>query len=250
MMWKAIGKSVIGTSHIAAGKKCEDVLQYQITYDSYSEELLICCASDGAGSAKYGAEAAKYCVERIMANWTAIGTSEWMLFQVMENIYDKLEELSREYDADLNEFSCTLMGCLIGVNYAMFFQIGDGAIIRDDGNGGYNYIWWPENGEYQNTTSFVIDDRNFGKLKFMVLKERINEVAMFTDGLQMLSLNSDTKQVHQPFFNGLFPHLRMADDDHKITILNRKLEEYLGSTPVNNRTDDDKTLFLATRLTQ
>ena len=58
MMWKAIGKSVIGTSHIAAGKKCEDVLQYQITYDSYSEELLICCASDGAGSAKYGAEAA------------------------------------------------------------------------------------------------------------------------------------------------------------------------------------------------
>ena len=43
-------------------------------------------------------------------------------------------------------------------------------------------------------------------------------------------------------------YLRMADNNEKINVLNRKLEEYLNGRQINERTDDDKTLFLATRL--
>jgi hypothetical protein len=40
----------------------------------------------------------------------------------------------------------------------------------------------------------------------------------------------------------------MADSADKTEMLNKRLAEYLDSTQINERTDDDKTLFLATRL--
>jgi len=46
----------------------------------------------------------------------------------------------------------------------------------------------------------------------------------------------------------MFRSLRMAGDDSKIDILNKKLSDYLSSEIINSRTDDDKTLFLATKL--
>jgi hypothetical protein len=76
----------------------------------------------------------------------------------------------------------------------------------------------------------------------------VDEVAIFTDGLQMLALNMESRTVHQPFFSDLFRYLRMANDADKVSILNGKLATYLDSPGINGRTDDDKTLFLATRL--
>jgi len=79
------------------------------------------------------------------------------------------------------------------------------------------------------------------------LQETIKEIAIFTDGLQLLTLNNESLSVHQPFFQDLFKWLRMATQEEHLQVLGRKLGEYLNSEPINNRTDDDKTLFLATR---
>ena len=54
-------------------------------------------------------------------------------------------------------------------------------MVRNDGSGFYIPIWWPFNGEYQNTTSFIIDDRSFSHLNILALDEQVNEVALFTD---------------------------------------------------------------------
>jgi hypothetical protein len=133
-------------------------------------------------------------------------------------------------------------------NKACFLQVGDGAIIRNDGTGHFTWLWWPQNGEYQNTTAFLIDDPNFANLKTRVIEERIDEVAVFSDGLQMLALNNETETVHQPFFKDLFKWLRLAKENEHIAILDKKLADYLAGDIINNRTDDDKTLLLATRL--
>jgi len=85
-------------------------------------------------------------------------------------------------------------------------------------------------------------------LQVVVLQEKINEIALLTDGLQMLTLSMDNMTVHQPFFKGFFHHLRMADTSEKTELLDTLLAKYLDSTAINARTDDDKTLFLATRL--
>ena len=169
---------------------------------------------------------------------------------VAENIFDALANLAVERSVEINEFSCTFLGCVLLPEKSIFFQIGDGAIIRDDGSNGYAAIWWPQNGEYSNTTAFLIDDINFPNLKITTVNERINEVAIITDGLQHLTLNNETSSVHGPFFSDLFKWLRLATKAEEIDILNNKLEEFLSGLMINSRTDDDKTLFLATTLSK
>lgn len=252
MSWKAIGHSVIGAAHLIAAKACEDAIKYAVIPNA-NDEILICCASDGAGSAAYAAWASDFTTYRALDILSEAATcdatvTEGTIYALAEDIYAGLNDEAMATETPLNEYSCTLLGCYITKERAIFFQIGDGAIIRNDGTGFYTVAWWPQNGEYQNTTSFVVDDPAFGNLNVMVLDEQINEVSIFSDGLQMLALNTERQDVHQPFFNDLFKVLRTANDPDKVGVLNRKLAEYLNSRQINERTDDDKTLFLASRL--
>ena len=252
MSWKTIGKSVVGTSHVNAEKPCEDALQYKIVTDNNGNEVLIAIASDGAGSAKFAKESAivsSHFGIDILAHFINEGTkiNEATIVFMVETILDELQKESTSTGEPLNEYSCTLLGCVLFNSSSIFFQIGDGAIVRDDGNDGYATIWWPQNGEYANTTCFITDQNALSNLRIILMNEPIKEVALITDGLQMLALNNETSTVHQPFFNGLFKWLRFANKEEEIEILDNKLNEYLLSETINNRTDDDKTLFLATR---
>lgn len=261
MSWKAIGQSVIGTAHVAMGKTCEDSVSYaQVEPEAVSNsaenlsDILICCVSDGAGSAAYAAQAADFVTERVVDYAcdhfpSSLSLTESGIYAMLEDVYEGLTSQAVDMETELNEFSCTLLACIIMNNKAAFVQIGDGAIVRNDGNDFYTAVWWPDNGEYQNTTSFVVDDRSFGNARISIVEEEeIKEVAILTDGLQMLTLNMESASVHQPFFTDMFKFLRVADTADKVDTLNVKLEEYLNGPSINNRTDDDKTLFMATLL--
>ena len=253
MIWKVIGQSVIGASHIQSGKKCEDAIHYEILKSLNDEDVLVGFISDGAGSAKFAGEASQLSVKNgvdlvksILENNELIDENH--LLEIAETIYSNLEKEAISYNVPLNEFSCTLIGFIVSPKRACFLQIGDGAIVKNDGNNFFNFVWWPQNGEYQNTTTFLIDDRNFRDLKIKIIDDSITELAVFTDGLQMLALNNETVSVHQPFFNDLYKWLRIANEEDHISILNNKLIDYLSSDLINNRTDDDKTLLLATKI--
>ncbi len=253
MIWKNIGKSVIGTSHSNTGKPCEDALAFSIITDSVGEEVLVAIVSDGAGSANKAKEASELVTKKAIELFTEFietdkSINEAAILALVETIYDELMQVATLAEESLSEYSCTFLGAVIYQSSAVFFQIGDGAIIRDDGNDCFSTIWWPHNGEYVNTTSFITDDNNFANLKITIISETINEIAILTDGLQHLSLNNETSTVYQPFFTGLFKWLRYANKAEEVEILNNKLEEYLCSGAINSRTDDDKTLFLATRI--
>lgn len=251
MMWKRIGKSVIGSSHTKNNKGCEDAVRYGLL-PTGTGETLICCASDGAGSARYAAEASQLVTHtgfELLAEQVASGReiTEAVLYKVAETLYDHLRNKAREEGVEINEFSCTFLGCVVQTGQAAFFQIGDGAMVRDDGNGNWVPIWLPQNGEYQNSTFFLSDNSNLQHLKTIILHEPVSEVAIFTDGLQLLALNMELGTVHPPFFAGMFRWLRMVETEEEQAILQEKLAAYLESDLINSRTDDDKTLFLATR---
>ncbi len=253
MTWKAIGQSVVGTSHSAIGIGCQDAVNHTVIRTTDGNEVLLVTISDGAGSALYAAEAAQmvtekateYIKELLEKNYSICETH---VYALAEYLFDQLAQAALSNEVGIDEYSCTMLGAIIHEQYAVFYQIGDGAIIRTDEQGSYSTIWWPHNGEYLNTTAFVTDHLSMPALQVVVLQEQINEIALFTDGLQMLTLSMDTMTVHQPFFKGLFHHLRMADTAEKTELLNILLAQYLDSPAINARTDDDKTLFLATRL--
>jgi hypothetical protein len=73
------------------------------------------------------------------------------------------------------------------------------------------------------------------------------EVAVFSDGIQRLALVYQAKEVHKPFFEPMFARLRKAAGNEEFDLLSGQLALFLGSPAVNERTDDDKSLILATR---
>jgi hypothetical protein len=78
------------------------------------------------------------------------------------------------------------------------------------------------------------------------MEKVLEEVAVFSDGLQMLALQYSTRSVHSPFFRPMFRQLASSTEGHVIELCN-PLNSFLNSKLVNERTDDDKTLVLATR---
>jgi hypothetical protein len=125
------------------------------------------------------------------------------------------------------------------------FQIGDGAIVTatDDD---YGVVFWPETGEYANSTYFVTDVQALDHLQIKLLPYTPQKLALMTDGVHKLALQFATRSVHAPFFVPLF-HRLMLEKCGFSPLLNRQLVAFLDSKPVNQRTDDDKTLVLAVR---
>ncbi|MEP7198075.1 MAG: PP2C family serine/threonine-protein phosphatase [Saprospiraceae bacterium] len=253
MNWKAVGAKSIGSSHIYKNKSCDDSISFAIINSLNTDETLVAIISDGAGSAKYGGLAARYTtwyfinrLKSILYNGNEINKNT--IYSLLEDIYYSLEAKSNKKSVKLSDFSCTVIGCLLFTDLSILFHIGDGAIVINDGTGAYICNSWPKNGEYVNTTHFLTDDSNLSNLRIAELDYPINEISLFTDGLQSLALNFISKTVHKPFFDSFFPSLRKVTKYADLLILNRKLKEYLSSSIINEKTDDDKTLLLATRI--
>jgi hypothetical protein len=76
--------------------------------------------------------------------------------------------------------------------------------------------------------------------------EGISALVAFTDGLERLALDFCATQAHAPFFQGIVGPVTASGTtgrDHKLCAA---LGRYLESDAVNARTDDDKTLLVAT----
>src|SRR3954452_14025178 len=128
MRWKAIGKSVCGTSHLQSNKPCEDALAYAVVTSPLNEEVLICCVADGAGSAKYAAEASSLVTAKTVDYLskqliTSNELTEADIISVAEQLYDELKERAVQHNEPLNEFSCTFLGCVLYATKSLFFQI-------------------------------------------------------------------------------------------------------------------------------
>jgi hypothetical protein len=76
----------------------------------------------------------------------------------------------------------------------------------------------------------------------------VHELAVFTDGIEPLVLQYSTNTVHSPWFNQMLPPVRGLAQPGFDEALSKKLAMYLSSEAVCARTDDDKTLLLASRI--
>ena len=95
-------------------------------------------------------------------------------------------------------------------------------------------------------TYFVTEEDALDHLHVCVTTARIDEIAMFSDGIQRLALLFEQRTAHHPFFESMFKVLRSSNvaDCGK---LDQQLAGFLNSQAINKRTDDDKTLVMATR---
>jgi hypothetical protein len=257
--WRVVATSVAGASHVDAGLPCADACAVRVLRTAEGGSRLVAVAADGAGTSARAPHGARLACEAILerasrhvagegeADSPALGafTREDVL-EWVSAARQRIEDAALAEALPSRDFSCTLLVALVDDTSALFFQIGDGAIVYRREGGGYVPAAWPQSGEYANCTWFVTDEDAAQRVQ-MVLAEGVDEVALLTDGLQGLALRFATREAHDPFFEPMFARLR-GEREEEPTGLLAELRSFLDSAPVNQRTDDDKTLVLATRL--
>lgn len=248
--------SVAGTSHARLALPCQDASTSEVLLTTTGEAVLVALVSDGAGSAPRADEGARVaceitlrCVRDLLASGGSVGditreqAAAWIL-QLQSEIGSRADA----EDLRPRDFACTLLAAVVGADHAAFFQVGDGGIVVSTPEEGdeYGWVFWPESGEYENVTFFVTEPQATERLQHDLIRRPIDEVSLFSDGLQRLLLHYQTRTAHAPFFRSMLGTVRHADEA-KLSTLGEGLSAYLTSPAVNERTDDDKTLILATR---
>jgi hypothetical protein len=132
---------------------------------------------------------------------------------------------------------------VVGPTSSFLVQIGVGALIFGN-HALYGVVFWPQSGEYANSTNFLTSDEYEQQLEFLATPSKCSKVALMTDGIERIALRFDSQTPHIPFFDPLFRALSSTAD---VDSLNEGLRGFLGSNSVQLRSDDDKTLVLAAR---
>lgn len=252
VMWRVVAASEIGTSHIAAGKNCEDSCWAQVDTTAAGLPILSIFVSDGAGSASHGGEGADAAISaaaKFMQSKLALaefGLNDDFAVECCIAIRESLFIKAESSGLQARDFACTLLGVICTEQSTLVLQIGDGGVVLDVGDG-LEVPVVPMSGEYANMTHFVTDDDAITQLVTKVFQRPASRVAVFSDGIQRLALNMATNTAHKPFFENFFKVLSSVSDG-KEDQLQDALVRFLCSEAVNERTDDDKSLALAVRV--
>jgi hypothetical protein len=251
--WRVVSASVAGTSHLERNTECQDTHEC-LEIPSGDESVLVVIASDGAGSAEKslaGAEiACQLFVQEIKTLLTEGGNLEDLTEEfgreLIAHIQTKIAAYAEGDNLTSRDYACTLLAAVIGKEAAVFYQIGDGALVYATGFEANRFCFGiePRRSEYVNVTNFVTDHDAPQMLQFNIIDKQIDDVAIFTDGLQQLAIDFQDMVPHAPFFTPMLAPLRNGNAGAE---LKQKLSEFLASQAVNKRTDDDKTLILASR---
>lgn len=245
--------SVRGTSHVRDDVPCQDAHDAQLVARPEAE-VLVLVASDGAGSAVRGGEGSSIATKRIVESMAkcagdlSSATAVELLRSAVVSARESLAEAADREALPIRQFACTILCCVLAPDWSAFAQIGDGAIVTpEDGTDEWNWIFWPQRGEYANTTSFLTDEQALNEVQLEFLPYGVQEIALFTDGIQHLVLHYESQTVHGRFFEQIMEPLRRASARGVSSTLSQGLATYLSSPRIIDRADDDLTLMLATR---
>ena len=247
--WKTIAASVPGTAHVRRDAACQDAFAFRV-FNTNAGEILTIAVADGAGSARFAEIGARAICDFYISGVVALLKNGGKVSDLNEEFFSVFlktlpSQLTKDSEsADLNDYACTFLAVAASQTETVFAQIGDGAIVYSIKPDEFSLFAIPQQGEYANTTNFVTDKSAAEKLQFQYFENRIEELAIFTDGLQRVAIDFQSKQPHQPFFRSMLAPLRAH---LPATNLEEKLSAFLNSPKINERTDDDKTLILASR---
>ena len=251
--WRWVGASVRGTSHVRDGTPCQDASLIRVAGEGPDGRVLVLVCSDGAGSAAVSDEGSWRAVRSVVASATNYVADGGRVAAVDENTladWFRLAawQLQEEADAEgrpVRDYACTLLCAVIDREAAAYAQLGDGAIVAGCGDN-IETVFWPQQGEYANTTFFITAPEHLERVQVRTGAEVPERVALITDGLQNIALRMAERVAHPGFFGPLFQDL-LREPEGEVEALQQPLHDFLDSPQVNARTDDDKSLLLAVR---
>ncbi len=247
-MWRFAASWTTGTSHLKAGLPCQD----RFACSCLPNGGFVAAVADGAGSAARAEEGAEIAVEvAIHAVHRAVvdGRSDFarLVHEAMVAASEAILTAARVEGREARDFASTLLIAVATCSGGAALQIGDGVIVVCEGSEGWSWVFWPERGEYANTTRFLTDEDAMAHLQVEAFVAPPTDIALMSDGLEPLALHYASKTAHAPFFDPLFKSLRATEGEGEVIALSRALESFLASPRLAERTDDDLSLVMATR---
>jgi serine/threonine protein phosphatase PrpC len=245
--WQVVAASVCGTSHIKNKQLCQDAHHWQLLPGN----ILVAAAADGAGSASQGKVGAMVAVETAIENLslkeinrkslTDDETVQLLLTDALLAAKKAVEDEAAACNQKPQDLATTLIIAIASPEMVAAVQVGDGTAVAKDSAGNLLALTLPDNGEYINETTFLTSPTALETAQMRLWRETIVNVALLTDGLQMLALNMVVGEPHKPFFFPLFDFVKKAQDQAEAK---EQLVKFLGSDRITQRTDDDLTLVI------
>jgi hypothetical protein len=241
--WRCLGSSVIGTSHQGSGRPCQDAHRWAVLPNG----VLVAAVADGAGSAARAEEGSRRAVDasldflsRSLAEEDP-ATEESSLTLAQACVSHAEYEL-RQLGGSFEDFATTLIVLFAGNHFLAMAQVGDGSAVCSLAPDDLQVLTRPEHGEYINETTFLTSPGYAKKMHLSAIPSAsVNAVAMMTDGVQCLAIKFADNSAHPPFFRSIFDFAGQPSSEES------ELSDFLSSPRVCEKTDDDKTLFIAVR---
>lgn len=253
--WRTAYASVVGTSHAKTKAPCQDAGACAVVRAGNGGEVLVAAVADGAGTASRSEAGAALAVEMFLTDFGEAVRGERGVAAIdrafalrwLASVQAAVADLAGRDGTQPRDYACTVLGAVVGPAGAAYLQIGDGAIVvSGEEPGEYHWVFWPQHGEFANTTNFVTQEGADRVLLFECDGPAVDEIALFSDGIERLVLDWSARTVHSPSFRPIFEWLA-GTEPGVASGPSGALAAYLGSDHVNRRTDDDKTLVMATR---
>jgi hypothetical protein len=249
--WYWTSASCRGTSHIRSGTRKQDAVTSFVCGPDSS--IFVAVVSDGAGSASHGGEGASIVCRTISSSIKAsflrdkAFPDDAIVWLWLDDVRDRIGLAAKKRDLQKRDFAATMV-CLITDGFqTIVAHVGDGsAVARRTESQEWEALSWPENGQYASTTYFVTDDP-VANLRLSRHDYEIDALAVFSDGIERLALEFAANRPFSPFFKNLIVPVEKINVPGLNVPLSQKLKSYLDSDPINQRTDDDKTLLLSVR---
>ena len=251
--WRCVDAYAAGTSHTSSQTPCQDRCALDVFTSADGADILVCVVSDGAGSASRAEQGAEIVCEVLLKCVRSALATNSDLDEITDEfvttwfraIYERARSQASEDSADVRDYAATALLAIAAPFQTLCAQIGDGGIVLLPANDAeFRVAIWPEAAEYANETFFVTDGTSAEHVQIQRF-DAVNDVIVFSDGLQRLALEQPTRTAHERFFSPLVGTVRSSED---VAALKRDLLAYLNSPAINERTDDDKSLAIACRL--
>jgi serine/threonine protein phosphatase PrpC len=251
--WRSVAERAVGVSHTAVSAPCQDHLVVDCCTGADGRVIaLVAAVADGAGSASASelgsSQAVSFAVsfiKRYMAVPMPSRDIEPLVREAMLHARSELVSTAAQQQLCLRDLATTLLVAVVVEDGGAFGQIGDGAIVFGDATGLSSAFDIEQ--EVLNVTDFLTDDDAPALMRTRSVETRIDRLALLSDGLAPLLIDQRLRAPHQPAFDSLFKHVMHTTD---VAALAEDLRAFLDSPAVNERTDDDKALVLAVRVTQ
>lgn len=262
--WRIAQASVVGLAHINLNAECQDRVSSRIINTAADGEVLIAVMADGAGSSERGFQGAEFAcklfIEEVSSfldftNASVKSLTEDFGERWISYFQQRIAEMAQVDGKALRDYASTLVAAVIGETSAVFYQIGDGGIVISNSGlpESYRFAVAPADSEYVNMTDFITDKAATERLRYSLIDERIEDLILFSDGIFPVAVDYQINQPHEPFLMPMIAPLRKLNSSNGNGAggdLNEKLEKFLASPKLNEKTDDDKTIILASRAQQ